>query len=451
MGKFSIGIDREALVNVARTAAECWHGRRLVDFIREWNIEQPWVHVSNRRYRIRVDVTELGTIEDAYNQLAYLGPSQMNLMCSINQSNGPHTSHAVAVTKTYPTRRPHMVALNSWGQVEPEIDVTAANFQLALAIDPVIVQCFEGNTLVHPASITTTNLYNQLGAIQERRNIQDRRSRLLAQELVIVRRDAEQQLVELATARHEAEQAQAARRDADRRAREVEVRARVDDGAGVVAALSNAWNAQSTEQACQRMSLSCEERANRQPAVTAGAIEAVVAAMRAYPDAPGVQEWGCKALLNVCRGPDGAAEDRKFRAGGRDGAGAFEVAVAGMCAHPQDASVQIAGCALVKELCTSLFQSRESHLGECAGEAGAIEAAVEAMRAHPLADRVQIMGGHMLYRVCRYTAVNRRRLTAEQDRLGSVDPNPARRVLRWIEERNAPATAAAGRLREDRG
>jgi hypothetical protein len=114
-----------------------------------------------------------------------------------------------------------------------------------------------------------------------------------------------------------------------------------------------------------------------------------------------------------------------------------------MRAHPQDASVQIAGCALVKDLCTSIFQLRESHLGECAGEAGAIEAAVEAMRAHPLADRVQIMGGQMLYRVCRHTPSNRRRLTAEQDRLGSVDTNPARGVLGWLEEQNVAEAARA--------
>ena len=125
--------------------------------------------------------------------------------------------------------------------------------------------------------------------------------------------------------------------------------------------------------ACVRMSVWCEEydreQANRRLAANAGAIEAVVAVMREYPDAPGVQEMGCKALLSICRGSDSAAENRKRRAGGIGGADAFTVVVAGMRAHPQDAGVQIAGCALVKDLCTSLFQFSQSHLGECAGEA----------------------------------------------------------------------------------
>jgi hypothetical protein len=436
MGKFSIGIDRHELVTVARTAVECWNGRRLVDFCDEWNLRMPSVNdVSQyRRYKVRVNFTALRTIEEAYAQLEYLEPARMVLMCAIHMDDGPHTSHAVTVTQTDLLNRPHMVALNSWGaRHHPHKDVTRANFQYALAINPVIIECFEGSTRVPPAWITTSRHYNQLGDIQAQRDVQARQR---AEE----RAAAAEAHQLLQTARHEAEQARTARRAEARRARELEQRSWADDGAAYVAAVSNAWNAHSAEHACVRMSVWCEEydkeQANRRLAANAGAIEAVVAVMREYPDAPGVQEMGCKALLSICRGSDSAAENRKRRAGGIGGADAFTVVVAGMRAHPQDAGVQIAGCALVKGLCTYLFDV----VAQCAAEAGAIGAVAEAMRAHPLADRVQIIGSETLYGICiksygarRYLAAAGVRVLFEQEIW--AENQLARRVLDWVPAR----------------
>ena len=111
MGKFSIGIDRHELVTVARTAVECWNGRRLVDFCDEWNLRMPSVNdVSQyRRYKVRLDVIELRTIEEAYAQLEYLAPAQMVLMCSVDMAN---TSHAMTATAPDLLNRPHMVAVS---------------------------------------------------------------------------------------------------------------------------------------------------------------------------------------------------------------------------------------------------------------------------------------------------------------------------------------------------
>mmetsp|Transcript_17449 Transcript_17449/g.41497 ORF Transcript_17449/g.41497 Transcript_17449/m.41497 type:complete len:95 (-) Transcript_17449:214-498(-) len=80
----------------------------------------------------------------------------------------------------------------------------------------------------------------------------------------------------------------------------------------------------------------------------AGALEAVVAAMQAHPQAVGVQEMGCMALCNVCSGIDAAAPARRQRA---TEAGALEAVTAAMRAHPQAAVVQEHACAALINMC----------------------------------------------------------------------------------------------------
>lgn len=55
-----------------------------------------------------------------------------------------------------------------------------------------------------------------------------------------------------------------------------------------------------------------DERADR--AAAAGALEAVVAAMRAYPNKSGLQAQACSCIANICAGADAAATARRHRA-----------------------------------------------------------------------------------------------------------------------------------------
>ena len=77
----------------------------------------------------------------------------------------------------------------------------------------------------------------------------------------------------------------------------------------------------------------------RQRAAGAGAIEEVVAAMRAHPQAADVQEEGCRALSNMCSGGSGVRARRRRATQ----AGARTVAVVAMQAHLDHGEVQRIG------------------------------------------------------------------------------------------------------------
>ena len=76
-------------------------------------------------------------------------------------------------------------------------------------------------------------------------------------------------------------------------------------------------------------------------AVEAGALEVVVATMRAYPQMEGMQGYGCDVLFSVCGGGDSAGararRQRAAQAGGRT------VVAAAMQAHPGSRRVQLRG------------------------------------------------------------------------------------------------------------
>ena len=80
--------------------------------------------------------------------------------------------------------------------------------------------------------------------------------------------------------------------------------------------------------------------ARAQQAVAAGAIEAVVAAIRAHAQAALVQQGGYVALMTSSMGNDALVAARRQRA---VAAGAIEAVVAGMQAHPDDGEVQDLG------------------------------------------------------------------------------------------------------------
>ena len=87
----------------------------------------------------------------------------------IRYKEGDHSLHAVAVSKPYPTEKPKMQAVNSWGCSEPLVEVTAANFHSAFSIDPVIVACKHGKQDLPVSQVSTTSLFQKLPQMIELR------------------------------------------------------------------------------------------------------------------------------------------------------------------------------------------------------------------------------------------------------------------------------------------
>ena len=195
--------------------------------------------------------------------------------------------------------------------------------------------------------------------------------------------------------------------------------------------------ARAAERACVRLAVLCMPEGSEQAAVEAGAIEAVVEAMRAHPQVAGVQEYGCSALACVTFGDDAAGGARSQRAanaeaieavvealrwpwvnvkrqgccalsnfcGGGDAAaparrqkaaaaGALEEVVAAMRAHPQMTIVQADGCRALVSICRGGSGVRARR--QRATQAGGRPVAVAAMQAHPGNDEVQRHGQEVL-------------------------------------------------------
>ena len=151
------------------------------------------------------------------------------------------------------------------------------------------------------------------------------------------------------------------------------------------------------EMACKRLRILCAPVGSEQAAAEAGAIEAVVAAMRAHPQEEGVQENGCCALADMCCGDDAAAAvARRQRAAA---AGAIEEVVAALRAHPQEEGVQENGCLVLGNMCFGNDAAAAARKQRAAA-AGAIEEVVAAMRAHPQEEDVQENGCFALRGIC---------------------------------------------------
>eukprot|EP00964_Phaeocystis_antarctica_P026839 scaffold15104_cov59-Phaeocystis_antarctica.AAC.3 len=162
-------------------------------------------------------------------------------------------------------------------------------------------------------------------------------------------------------------------------------------------------------EACLRFYEACWLAGSGQAAVEAGALEAVVEAMRAHPGDESVQEQGCCTLAFICCGL-GAAELARAAE-----AGAIEAVVAAMRAHPQ-VDVQEQGCRALASMCGG-FDEAGLARSQRAAEAGAIELVVDAMRAHPLVTDVQEAGCLALANACgsgASAAVSARRQRAAQ-------------------------------------
>ena len=156
---------------------------------------------------------------------------------------------------------------------------------------------------------------------------------------------------------------------------------------GLVEAVA-ALRAHVAKEVCGRVADLCTEQCNRQSAAEAGALEAVVAAMLAYPQVVSVQEQGCMALRNISVGGDAAALARKQSAAE---AGALEAAAAALHAHPQAVRVQEHGCAALYYVCFGSDAAAAARR-QRAVEAGGRGAATSAMQAHPGNAEVRRLG-----------------------------------------------------------
>jgi len=143
-------------------------------------------------------------------------------------------------------------------------------------------------------------------------------------------------------------------------------------------------------------------RARKQRAAEAGAIEAVVEAMRAHPQAADMQErtcrknvpyLGCMLLTAVCGGDDAAGRACKQRAAE---AGAIEAVVEAMRAHPQAADMQEDGCKALLTVCGGGASAAARARRQRAAQAGGRTVVVGAMQAHPGNRDVQLGGQEVL-------------------------------------------------------
>eukprot|EP00964_Phaeocystis_antarctica_P005101 scaffold2788_cov69-Phaeocystis_antarctica.AAC.6 len=140
------------------------------------------------------------------------------------------------------------------------------------------------------------------------------------------------------------------------------------------------------EKACLRLQDLCEPLGSEQAAVEAGVIEATVAALQAHPQVACVQLAACELMHNICFGSDEEGhslvrlETGLARAERAAEAGAIEAVVAAMRVHPHVAAVQEIGCIALIELCggTSPLAHRQRAI-----DAGGRTVVVAAMQAHP--------------------------------------------------------------------
>jgi peroxiredoxin family protein len=110
-------------------------------------------------------------------------------------------------------------------------------------------------------------------------------------------------------------------------------------------------------------------KSNKLAAGISGAIEAVVAALRALPAAARLQQRGLEALSHMCQD----VRDNQLKAAA---AGGIEATLSALRVHTSDAGVQIAGCSTLRDLIADVPISQAR-----AGAVGGVEVLVASMRA----------------------------------------------------------------------
>ena len=152
-GKYGVPLEIKDVLTAVKVACPCWEGHHLEPLSNEWNenvatkSQLSFPDVDNRcRYRVRVDVRRIDTVEEAYAEAKKIDGVLLLLVCISTETDG-HGLHAVAVDKAYKQgdKSNEMRGLNSWGATKSFMDVTPDNFQNAVALDPIIFEKKEGS------------------------------------------------------------------------------------------------------------------------------------------------------------------------------------------------------------------------------------------------------------------------------------------------------------------
>lgn len=143
----------------------------------------------------------------------------------------------------------------------------------------------------------------------------------------------------------------------------------------VDALIEHAENPQVVISCCERWQALGYGPGRRQSAAEAGALAAIVAGMRAHPRNATVQEKASLAIANICSGTDDLGLGRKAEA---FDAGAVTAIVDAFAAHPETVAVNATGAAALGNICyaTDFLGLKRKH---AAYDAGAIPPLCAAM------------------------------------------------------------------------
>lgn len=163
LAKNGIYVHAEKLAEKFEDNVGEWQGLSIVDFCERWNVQSSSIWVKNvdntERYQLRLEVSEpITDIDAAYEKLEHVRGVLM-LVCAVTY--GRIKSHAV--TADFPSRvRPNMRAVNSWGSLNTVIDVTCANFQYAVLVEPVVEAWARGGGRERTTAYNFTTEYKEL-------------------------------------------------------------------------------------------------------------------------------------------------------------------------------------------------------------------------------------------------------------------------------------------------
>ena len=169
LGKYAVPLKIEDVLAQVKASCPCWNGSHIDILPNQWNgrvatnSDLYLEDVDNRcRYRVRVDVRRIDTVEEAYAEVQKI-EGVLLLMTSIATEMDGHETHAVAVDKPYKTPN-EMRGLNSWGARQPFIEVTPDNFKYAVALDPIIIEKKKGSQAKGIPEVTRG--YSEMSGVQ---------------------------------------------------------------------------------------------------------------------------------------------------------------------------------------------------------------------------------------------------------------------------------------------
>jgi len=167
LGKYAVPLKIEDVLAAVKASCPCWEGKHLEPLTNEWNENVAgnsslyFSDIDNCcRYRVGVKICRIDTVQEAYAEAQKI-EGVLLLMTAIKTGADGHDSHAVAVDKPY-KKINEMCALNSHGATQYFMDVTPANFQYAVALNPIIIEKKKGSQAKGIPDVTRR--YREMGA-----------------------------------------------------------------------------------------------------------------------------------------------------------------------------------------------------------------------------------------------------------------------------------------------